>query len=279
MATINKHIVYEDLYDFWLYALKESNAYNKSSRKYSDEWNGNVTWQEAKKLALRGWQKGLEEVKKYQTVISPQITEKVIRPHQIYSVAGYNVDVGRYMSNDPECFMSREYRVDNSPGRVFTLVCSISFSAAINPQTIIQRGAIICALVDAIEYAGHRAEVICNWSVSRYSDDSSRTGKRKESGWLEIDSTIKKANQPLEMIELAFCLAHPAMLRRVLFSVAEIEGWSDFAYAYGYPAEATNKGDLYISEIFSGMIPDQQAIDWVLNQLKSLNIEIKQNVL
>lgn len=275
MTTINKHIIYEDLHDFWLYALRESDAYEKSSRGYSREWNGNVSWLEAKKLALQGWQDGLEQVKKYQTEITPQITEKVIRPSQIYDVAGYNVDVGRYLSNDPECFVSREFVVNNSPGRVFTLVCSISFSAAIEPETIIQRGAIICALVDAIEYAGHRVEIICNWAVSKYSNEKYRTGKTKENGWLEVDTTIKKANQPLEMIELAFCLAHPAMLRRIMFSVAEIEGWSDFAYAYGYPAEATTKGDLYIQEIFSGTVPNKKAINWVLEQLKKLNIEIK----
>ena len=275
MNVINKHIIYEDLYDFWLYAFRESDAYKKESRGYSNEWNGNVTWLEAKKLALQGWQDGLEQVKKYQTEITPQITEKVIRPSQIYDFAGYNVDVGRYLSNDPECFVSREFVINNSPGRVFTLVCSISFSAAIEPETIIQRGAIICALVEAIEYAGHRVEVICNWATSKHSNEKNRSGKIKKDGWLEIDVTVKKANQPLEMIELAFCLAHPAMLRRVLFSVAEIEGWSDFAYAYGYPAEATKKGDLYIQEIFSGTIPDKKAIDWTLEQLKKLNIEIK----
>ncbi|TXK71727.1 hypothetical protein FT993_08685 [Mesonia sp. HuA40] len=272
---MNKHIIYEDLYDFWLYAFRESDAYSKSSRGYSREWNGNVSWLEAKKLALQGWQDGLEQVKKYQTEITPQITEKVIRPSQIYDVAGYNVDVGRYLSNDPECFVSREFVVNNSPGRVFTLVCSISFSAAIKSETIIQRGAIICALVDAIEYAGHRVEVICNWAVSKYSNEENRTGNIKNKGWLELDVTVKKANQPLEMIELAFCLAHPSMLRRVMFSVAEIEGWSDFAYAYGYPAKATNEGDLYIQEIFSGKVPNKKAINWVLNQLKNLNIEIK----
>ena len=69
MSVINKHIIYEDLYDFWLYAFRESDAYEKSSRGYSREWNGNVTWLEAKKLALQGWQDGLEQVKKYQTEI------------------------------------------------------------------------------------------------------------------------------------------------------------------------------------------------------------------
>ena len=45
--------------------------------------------------------------------------------------------------------------------------------------------------------------------------------------------------------------------------------WSDFARGYGYPAEATTKGDLYIEEIFSGTVPNKKAINWVLEQLKA----------
>lgn len=78
----------------------------------------------------------------------------------------------------------------------------------------------------------------------------------------------------MNRIELAFCLAHPAMLRRLLFSVAEIEGWSDYAQNYGYPATATNKGDLYIEELFSGVISDSKAIDWIISELEKLGVRI-----
>ena len=62
-----------------------------------------------------------------------------------------------------------------------------------------------------------------------------------------------------------------------MFSVAEIEGWSDFAHNYGYPAEATDKGDIYIREVFSGLVPDETAIDWVLTELQKLEIDIELN--
>jgi hypothetical protein len=133
----------------------------------------------------------------------------------------------------------------------------------------------ICALVDAIEYAGHRAEVICNDASSFYSSDQHRAGLSKSSGWFEISVIVKKANQPLEMSELAFCLAHPAMLRRIMFSVAELEGWSDFAPNYGSPAEASNKGDLYVKEIFTSKVSNEVAIDWVINELENLGVKIE----
>ena len=128
-----------------------------------------------------------------------------------------------------------------------------------------------------LQQSFHRAEVVCNWAASKESDRNIRENYKRLNGWFEVDVTIKKANQALEMIELAFCLAHPSMLRKIMFSLAEIEGWSDFAYKYGYPAKATNKGDIYIQEVFSGEVSDTKAINWVLNELKKLGIDILTN--
>jgi hypothetical protein len=44
---------------------------------------------------------------------------------------------------------------------------------------------------------------------------------------------------------------------------AELNGCSDAVSGYGYPAEATNKGDIYIREIFSEVVPDERAIGWI----------------
>lgn len=273
---INKTLYYDDLNEFWKFTMQDSKARRKSSREnHNISWHGGLTWEETKEMAISGWREGMLEIEKYRAKIVPIITEKVLRIRQTYSVVGYNVDVGAYLSNEPECFISREYEERNYPGKIYKLVASISFSAAISPETIIQRGAMICALIDAIEYAGHRVEVICNDAMSACSSEQCRKGQLKNRGWLEIAVNVKKTNQPLEMTDLAFTLAHPAMLRRIMFSVAELTGWSDFAYNYGYPAEATDKGDIYIREIYSGTVSDEKAINWVLEELKKLNIDIE----
>lgn len=274
----NKELVFDDLDSFWNFSIQESHAYTKTSREIDyDNWTGTKTWEEAKDLANKGWKEGLKEVEKYSAEITPFITSKVLRPIQSYSVSGYCLDVGSFLASQPEHFISREYEQRNYPGRIFRLVVSVSFSSSISKETIIQRGSMVCALVDAIEYAGHRAEVICNDASSKYNSDSHRKGENKEDGWFETSITIKKANQPLEMTDLAFSLAHPAMLRRILFSVAEIEGWSDFSGNYGYPAEATDKGDIYIREIYSGTISNEKAINWVLDELRKLGIDLQTN--
>ncbi|HHT9079583.1 TPA: DUF7192 family protein [Flavobacterium psychrophilum] len=272
---MNKHLVFEDLHEFWQYSFRESKAYNKESRAYANSWSGGLDWNESKRLALMGWQKGLVEVDKFQARVNELITSKIVRHKPVYAVAGNYIDIGNYLSNDPECFITKEYDENNQKGKIITIVCSIGFSAAISPETIIQRGAMVCALIDAIEYAGYRAEVICNKATS--TSIYLRDGSNKDNGWLEVDVTIKKANQALNRIELAFCLAHPAMLRRIMFSVAEIEGWSDYTYGYGYSSKATNKGDIYIEEVFSGVVSDDKAINWIVSELQKLGITIEQD--
>jgi hypothetical protein len=276
--AINKQLYFEDLNEFWKYSLQDSQAQTKSSRdNYNLQWSGGLTWEQAKQMAISGWREGMQEIEKYRAKIVPIVTERVLRPKQIYSVAGYNVDVGSFMANEPECFIAREYEERNYPGQIYKIVASISSSAAIEPETIIQRGAMICALIDAIEFAGHRAEVICNWAVSANNEEYYRQGEYKENGWFEVSVTVKKVSQPLEMSDLAFCLAHPSMLRRIMFSVAELESWSDFADRYGCPAEASDKGDIYIKEVHSGVVSDEEAIKWVLSELEKLGIDIEIN--
>lgn len=270
---INKILHFDDLTSFWNYAMQESDAREKSSRRHDNSnWAGCSTWEEAKRQAMSVWHKGLERIDKIRAQISPIITKQVLRPRPINAMYGYSVDVGSYLANDPECFFNQEYEQRNYPGRIFKLVVSVSFSAAITAETIIQRGAMICALVDAIEYAGHRVEVICN---DAQSADAYNRKYNSQGWWFEVFIAIKKAHQPLDMSDLAFCLAHPAMLRRFLFSAMELNGWSDSVRGYGYPAEATEKGDLYVREIFSKEVSDEQAIEWIIEQLKAFGVDIE----
>ena len=117
---MNKQLVFEDLSEFWRYTMWDSSAYRKDSRdSYDLKWSGGLTWPEAKAMALSGWREGLNEIDRYRAQIAPIITEKVLRPQQVFSMAGHYVDVGSFLANDPECFITREYEERNYPGRVF----------------------------------------------------------------------------------------------------------------------------------------------------------------
>lgn len=262
---MNKYLKFEDLHDFWNFSFRDSNSNNKSSRAYKSDWYGNVSWEEAKTLAISGWIEGLNEIKKISVELSEVIATKIVRYEPEYGVGGGLVDVGAFLCNSPEYFMIKNPTEKEQEGKIVRLVCSISFSAAIDSKVIIQRGAMVCALADAIEMSGFRCEIIVN------------TTSFSKSRKFEVDVILKKAQQSLNITELAFCLAHPAMLRRFMFSVEESEGWADYAYGYGIPHEATDKGDLYIDKIYSYEVPNSQAINWVTKQLEQLGIQIINN--
>ena len=262
---MNKYLKFEDLHDFWNFSFRDSNSYNKSSRAYKSDWYGNVSWEEAKTLAISGWIEGLNEIKKISVELSEIIATKIVRYEPEYGVGGGIVDVGAFLSNSPEYFMIKKPTEKEQEGKIVKLVCSISFSAAIDSKVIIQRGAMVCALADAIEMSGFRCEIIVN------------TTSFSKSRKFEVDVILKKAQQSLNITELAFCLAHPAMLRRFMFSVFELVGWADYAHAYGIPHEAKDKGELYINEIYSYIVPNSQAINWVKKKLKKLGVQIINN--
>ena len=261
------YLHFDNLQDFWDYSFQDSHARIRSSRRErrGDSWDKNLTWDEAKLLAQSGWVEGMKEIEKYRAILEPQITKHILRPIPESSCTGYVVDVGAYLSNNPECFITRGWEKKNYPGKLYTLVASCSFSCNVDSDTIIKRGALVCALVDALEYAGHRVEVICNETSTKYDSKN------------EIDVVVKQHEQPLDMTDLAFCLAHPAMLRRIMFSANELMGWSDYTEGtYGTPSEATNQGDLYINEIHSGKIVVEEAIRWLLDKLQTLGVDIEE---
>lgn len=262
---MNKYVKFDDLQDFWDFSFRESSSYKKSSRNAASDWYGDVSWNEAKVLANSGWIEGMNDVRKMSVELSEIVSSKVEKWIPEYTYAGNIIDVGMFLSNSPEYFIIKNPTEQELSGKIVKLVCSISFSAAIKSEVIIQRGAMICALVDALEMSGYRCEIVINQTATSYG------------GKFEVDVCLKKAHQSLNITELAFCLAHPAMLRRFMFSVAEIDGWADYASAYGYPSTATEKGDLYIDEIFSLVVPNAKAIEWVITQLKKQGIQISDN--
>lgn len=273
---MNSKLVFNDLTEFWNYSMQDSRAGIKLSRTANNlEWSGGLTWEQAKVMARSGWVDGMKKIEKYRVQIFNKIAEKILKADPVNAVSGYSVEVGRFLAGQPDCFTAKDLNEKNYPGRIYKIVCSVSFSASIKPETIIQRGAMICAMIDAIEFAGHRAEVVCNSAMCAGQREDYGKEKYNFQGWMEISVVVKKSSQPIEMTDLAFCLAHPAMLRKIMFSVAEIEGWSDFTSNYGYPAEATDKGDIYIKEIFSGTVTDEKAITWVLEELGKLGINIE----
>jgi hypothetical protein len=173
---------------------------------------GTATFKEAVKLAREGWREGVERVQEIRATVSSAIQSIVSRRADSigYDVFGEYVDVGLFVTGDPECFGVRVSE-DSLSKSVVRINVNIGVSGSVSHRAIFARGAAAIAAIDVIESTGRRVEV--------YGVDGSlkHGGNRLH----EIQVLLKSASQPLDIDRLVCALCHPSTLRRFCFSVAE----------------------------------------------------------
>jgi hypothetical protein len=152
--------------------------------------------------------------------------------------------------------------------RTCRTIANIVASAGVSPQVIMIRGAAICALVEALEMSGRRAEVIM------------ACGVRNGANTYSITVPVKEPDQPLDMDRLAFMLCHPAVLRRFVFSLMETESATvrrelSVPGCYGHAADTDTEGDVVVGRA-DWSNPAWRSVEgareWVLNALREQGV-------
>lgn len=215
------------------------------------------SWEHAEDLALHGWQgvesDTLEIVESAVALVEAEHDELGFTP--VWDVAGCEVDVGRYLSGEPENMI--DYHIVPVPkvGRVITLCASVSVSCAVRSDALKRRGYGIAALAFALSRLGFSVELWADLSATK----GATTGR--------IRVLVKGANDELDPARVMFAYAHPAMLRGLCFagmhafphSVREALG---VGRDYGCPADPKRDlpdGTIYLPCVFSEVdIPDPE---------------------
>jgi len=235
------------------------------------DFSGVNSFGEAMQLALGGWVQGADRSKKISSPLFDRVSSLIEKPEIVYDVEGMQIDIGRYMDNEPECWQRYEYKIEEGTGtRIIKLLYNVSASAHVSKEVIEAKGAIVSVLIELLEYAGNRVEV-------HVGDAGAAGGYHYENYTI-----IKRADQPLDMPRIAFAIAHPAMLRRLGFSCIEripIEWWLSFGRGYGRPAELlkNKEYDIYVGESTYGdhqWEAERAAQIWVIEQLKRQGIHL-----
>lgn len=231
-----------------------------------------ATWQEALKMSREGWPEGLKQVEKFRTKLEDSLRGLIPILETYFDVTGDFLDIGRYVTGEPEVFgelVDTGLRIEASQPRIIRLVANIATSAAIGHDTIMTRGAAICALVDMLERHGYRVQIDLVDAIGRGGVYFEQRTRCKESG------------EVLQLDKLVFLLAHPASQRRIAFGVQEHvkQAWrrslgiSDSGSGYGQVVEAWDKGDIYMAQISSYRDwSEDVAIAWIKSQLKRQGI-------
>jgi len=207
-------------FDTWeeFIASAEKSSYRGWDAGHSDgseDFYGTRTFEEATKLARDGWAEGAARVQSIRASLGEVISTLVAaRAESIgYDVAGDYVDVGRFLSGEPECFGVRV--CDESQSKpVVRINVNTAVSASVSASAIFGRGAAILAAIDVIEATGSRVEV---WAVNCNATFNGKTVH-------ETYVLIKSASQPIDIDRLAFAFCHQSSHRRLSFSVFEHYG-------------------------------------------------------
>lgn len=265
-------------------------SHARESGAHAEKFRGTATFAEAIDLGLNGWKAGADRATKLVEPFALRLAREIQRSEMVFDVTGVEVDMARFLTNEPEHWMDWDYgeflehdEDDYEPEgvRVIKLVVNAGIAPDVTVRAVESRGAYVVGLVKLLEHAGHRVEIV------------SVLATKHDVGNLEIWTTIKQASTPLHLGRVAFALAHASMTRRLGFSVMEsLEApWSDRCETgYGIPIEVDQheQGDIYLGKMrrddTDAWLDADKAAAWLLRSLRENGVvltatkEIKESV-
>ena len=207
----NVHVDYFDSFGEMLNYVENNPNYGSSDKDGMDGWDGMRSFAEAKELARSGWHDVRPQVEELLNQMSEVIADRLeIAPNMVWNVAGGVVDVGRYCGNEPMCMLDFPMEPAERMGKVVKLFIDYGASSQFSGDFIMKRGIVLLALVDTLQKLGVSVEIY---------------GETAITGGSAFHTTVTKLHDPtdrLDIDELMFTLAHPAMLRRMAFAVREM---------------------------------------------------------
>lgn len=189
----------------------------RASRRTEDRsWTHTKNFDEAAKLAREGWVEGANKLSASFKTLDIH-SKEVVRELKMSMVGPGTLDMNRYLMGHPESWVTwPEVEIESDRG-VVTILYNGTASAGVSAETMFRKGAIVCALIDLLEQAGRRVELILTLCTERLLFRSAKTGNP----YINTEILVKAAQDPLDMDRVAFAVAHPSCLRRLGFSLWE----------------------------------------------------------
>ena len=261
--------IYESLGEAVRHA--QNNPTPKSSATGGQSFTGTKDLGEACDLALNGWSEVRPQVNKLFGELESSISLTLDEQFGIrFDYSGDSVDMGRYMSGDPECMIDYVTEPQARMGRVIKVMVNVANSAMIDADQIVQRGVVIVALLDVLKKLGLGVEL---WTEMAISDKGVDKGNRF--------SQLVKIHDSAEMLDVdstMFAIAHPSMLRRIGFGSIEQGVRKDLVNgSYGYPSNIMCN-DIVGADIIIEKLQDANAyitkspVQWVVETLTGLDL-------
>lgn len=213
---IQKFFEWEQFLDYidWRGREKERLSQNTSQVRYNRALT--ACFQDAMKLARYGWVDGLLAVKSMQKIDVPmkQIIQQTFNMECRYDVAGGSVNIGRYLVGMPDCMRHPSSVLGhNLSARIQKVLILCSYDSKTQVDAVMNHGFMIYQIINALEQANIQTEITLVFHANKdamYANDDYYT--------YETYIKIKEPTDTIYPEKLLFCLAHPSMLRRLVFS-------------------------------------------------------------
>lgn len=217
------HAMAENLIDVqaWLNATPRRWSSSYSVSPMGTGWDLGVGFDGALRLAREGWSDG---AKSFADKLAAHMPPHNKTASWRYDVAGELPDIGRFLAGDPAHMRRHGHPKGHKP--VINIAVNNALSSAASAQQMTNYGAALVAIIDKIENAGRRVELTVH-NVTNCS------GARVSVGWV-----VKYADDAFDLASVAFSLAHPASVRRIVFAMME-RSTTPTSAAYGRPVEIT----------------------------------------
>lgn len=242
-------------------------------------WAGG-SWEEAiRRCKEDGYKEAIDEVErlaghvKHTVMTERELTTFVPR----FDVSGSDVEVTRYLQGEPECMIDAMPFKISKRGRSVRLVVNSSFASTVDEKIIRRRGAAVMALADCLTMVGHPLEIWVVQHVTGYG------------GSYSLAVLVQSASEVLDVGRVMYAVAHPTMLRRMIFAYEEGESYDirrGFLFGvgggnYGHPSEVSD--DMLPEHVRADGTPiilpqlrpgdtwdDTYAVKWIEQQLDSI---------
>jgi hypothetical protein len=241
-----------------------------------DDWAGGASMADAVGLARTGWPEGRTSIMQLAAELESSLVGSLPIETVTYDVTGDFVDMGRFVSGEPEAMgaiVDSAITRNASRPRIVHMVNNFAASSGVSPESISWRGAGIVAAIHLLERHRIRVRLDLVQAVRAMGTEV----------YYELRIAAKLPEQPMQIDKLAFCTMHPAMLRRLVFSIeetesAEVREGLGFKTYGGYGAPTTIReafGDVYIDKLIGNLDRDD-TLDWIRQTLQAQGIKISE---
>lgn len=264
-------------------SMKESERSSRKSDNYSYNaaWSGTDTFPEAVTEARKGYPAVSEKINKLSASMFEKLSKYCMKPDPAYVTEGSILDVGRWVSGEPEHWLIMDEAESLISGkRVARITYNIAASAAVERKVLEAKGAAIVTLVKLLDYSGIRTELeLVMRTTGGY-------GETSQHGTYAI--AVKTASQDLDLDLVSFAIGHVASFRRLGFSVMEtfppdIRANVGIPGGYGVPtdleASEYSSSDLYIpkAHVYETQWSTPEAAEaWILESLVKCGATLKE---